>query len=369
MKLSYDPNNTAWSRSSQQFGQKLLLSRGWTPGSSLGVKGAPYVKNSANSSHVRIAVKDDNLGLGARNAGRSDDAPTTGLEGLQDLLGRLNGKDEKLLKKEGRSRENTKRTLYAERRWGFGIFVSGGLLVGDRIQDQEDESLEATAPAQADSFDDPSLKLRVRRKVHKRKKEKDKKAQKSRASNKASTSIQCAALDINLPSEKTSTVNNEEDANILEIAENDTLEAQRRSEKTERKAHRRARKAEKLVARSLEKEQAQEPPDTRPPVRDAGKQALPATTRSPEVAKVHARHTVRQRAIQHKKMSLTDQRALNEVWGYRQPFSAMLTTTDLDDQRLVLRCGASVECSSQQYCPLPAVPRCHLSNQTNLQRA
>ncbi|KAI4175665.1 MAG: hypothetical protein LQ346_008043, partial [Caloplaca aetnensis] len=305
VKLSYDPNNTAWSRSSEQFGQKLLLSHGWTPGASLGVKGAPYVNNPASLTHVRITAKDDNLGLGARSSGRGDEGPTTGLDGLQDLLGRLNGMEEKKLKKQHRSREETRRTLYAERRWGFGCFVSGGFLVGDKILDHGDGPLTSARPVV--NVRGSSQEAGVQSKVLKKKRDKHKTAKDLSPPQEATNTAQCLDSEKNCPGKQAPWLDDEQDAKQSDTAGAGALAAQRRLEKMERKAMRRVRKVGKLAARTLEHEVQI------PPVNEVGKRAPAAGIRLSEGEKVHGRHAVRQRDRMFKKMSMLDPRALNEI--------------------------------------------------------
>lgn len=248
-------------------------------------------------------MKDDNLGLGARNGARNDDGPTTGLDGLQHLLGRLNGKDEKLLEKEQRCREDTKRTLYAERRWGLGSFVSGGFLVKDRIQDRVDVSLERVAPT--NSLSDKGSKKVSKSKLHKTRKEKSEKARESMPLHGTVTLAQGSSSATSSQSKNPSGIDNEPDAEQPGTSEDSTLKANRRLAKMERRAQRKARNAEKAAARALE-QTTREPPDSIP---SAGE----AKTQVSEAARTHGRHAVRQRFIQHKKMSLADQKALNEV--------------------------------------------------------
>lgn len=113
-----------------------MTSQGWQPGDHLGVKGAAHAEfhTDANFSHIRVAIKDDNLGLGAKIGSGVGPGECTGLDAFQNLLGRLNGRDEEEMEKEQKSREDLKRAIYAEQRWGTIRFVKGGLLVGDKIQ-------------------------------------------------------------------------------------------------------------------------------------------------------------------------------------------------------------------------------------------
>ena len=136
-KLSQDPNNTTWSRSATKYGQKILQSHGWTPGESLGASGTAYsdLRSVASVSHIKIALKDDNLGLGAKHDAARASNETTGLDVFQDLLGRLNGRGIIDMNKNRSQRSNLRSSTYIKQRWGNLRFVSGGLLVGDRLTD------------------------------------------------------------------------------------------------------------------------------------------------------------------------------------------------------------------------------------------
>ena len=136
-KLSHDPNNTAWSRSATKYGQKILQSHGWTPGDLLGAPDAPYseLRSAASVSHLRIRLKDDNLGLGAQHETAYDGKEATSLGIFEDLLGRLNGRSTIELEKDRAHRSNLKGSAYVNQRWGKLRFVSGGLLVGAELRD------------------------------------------------------------------------------------------------------------------------------------------------------------------------------------------------------------------------------------------
>lgn len=336
VKLSHDPNNTAWTRSSSNFGQKLLLSQGWTPGSVLGASNASYTDSPASLSHVRITVKDDNLGLGARKGAQHDDDRTTGLDGLQLLLGRLNGKDQRELQHEQRSREDSRRAFYADHRWGFGNFVSGGFLVGDRIQhaDEKKPSQVANVASSSDAL------FKVAGSKEGAPKTKKKKGQ-GRASNhtySAATLGMDKPLSTVHPNTISQDVELRPEAKQPRTAEDCTVDVQRKTEKMERRARRKARKEEKAAAKVLN-QQKEKPPKSTHSFAGQETQASLAAPRSVEAEQTHGRHAVRRRFIQHKKMSLTDQKALNEVCGFTGPFVAMLTLMiDIDDTSLVLQC-------------------------------
>jgi len=153
-KLSHDPNNIKWTRDTGGFGHKILTAQGWQPGEILGAKNASHAEfhTAANASHIRVVVKDDNLGLGAKKGKGLADSECTGLDVFQSLLGRLNGKKEDELAKKQRSREEVKRAIHTGKRWGSIIFVRGGYLVGDKIQELVEKEEDRAQKLASDTF-------------------------------------------------------------------------------------------------------------------------------------------------------------------------------------------------------------------------
>jgi Pin2-interacting protein X1 len=158
MKLSHDPNNTKWTNDTASFGHKIMKSQGWEPGQYLGAKDANQAEHytAANASHIRVAVKDDNLGIGAKIGSGVGHGECTGLDAFKNLLGRLNGKDEDELEKEQKSREDLRRAIYTEKRWGSVRFVPGGFLIGDKIQHLIDSEAERIRKLALGTSDDSS---------------------------------------------------------------------------------------------------------------------------------------------------------------------------------------------------------------------
>ncbi|KAL4963512.1 telomerase inhibitor/ribosome biogenesis protein PXR1 [Aspergillus stella-maris] len=146
-KISHDPNNTNWSRSTSGFGHKILSSQGWTPGSFLGAQNAAHADmfTAASASHIRVIVKDDTLGLGARSKRNPLDEPT-GLDAFKGLLGRLNGRSDAELQADQRKRDDVKLARYAATKWQAVRFISGGLLAQEK-----DESTKEDRPPVAKS--------------------------------------------------------------------------------------------------------------------------------------------------------------------------------------------------------------------------
>lgn len=147
--MQTDPNNTTWARNTDSFGQKILRAQGWAPGEFLGAKDAAHARHhtEASSSHIRVVVKEDNLGLGAK---RNNGDQCTGLDAFQDLLGRLNGKTEATIEVEREARMAVKRNLYVERKFGVMKFVQGGWLVGDQETAAIDALVEGNKSARSD---------------------------------------------------------------------------------------------------------------------------------------------------------------------------------------------------------------------------
>lgn len=138
-----------------------MKSQGWQPGEYLGIKNAPHAEfhTEANASHIRVVLKDDNLGIGAKKGSGLEQGECVGLDVFQNLLGRLNGRDEDEIEREQKSREDLKRAIYTERKWGSIRFVSGGFLIGDKIQDLIDgeaERMRQLAVDSSSSLDDSS---------------------------------------------------------------------------------------------------------------------------------------------------------------------------------------------------------------------
>ncbi|KAJ6786006.1 hypothetical protein PWT90_02986 [Aphanocladium album] len=135
-KISNDPNNTKWTRDTTTFGQKILRSQGWQPGQFLGAQDAPHAElhSAASASYIRVVLKDDMKGLGFNKAKEDE---VTGLDVFSDLLSRLNGKSEAAVQEDQQARLAIKTNRYVEMRWGPMRFVRGGLLVGDKLKEDE----------------------------------------------------------------------------------------------------------------------------------------------------------------------------------------------------------------------------------------
>ncbi|KJZ72647.1 hypothetical protein HIM_08006 [Hirsutella minnesotensis 3608] len=166
-KINKDPNNTKWSRDTTTFGQKILRAQGWQPGQYLGAKDAAHsdLHTAANSSHIRVSVKDDVKGLGFT---KSREDVVTGLDVFSDLLSRLNGKSAEAIEGDRQARLVMKTNAYVEQKWGPMRFVRGGLLVGDNME-QEEPSAESSTSESEDKGEDSNEPPKKDKKNKKRK--------------------------------------------------------------------------------------------------------------------------------------------------------------------------------------------------------
>ncbi|RYP70041.1 hypothetical protein DL771_005732 [Monosporascus sp. 5C6A] len=179
-KLAHDPNNTKWSRNETTFGHRILRAQGWEPGNVLGAKDAGHagLHSAASSAPIKVVLKDDTLGLGAK-VRQKQSTECTGLDGFKDLLGRLNGKSDDTIEKERKLRSDIKTSLYVERRYGPMRFVGGGLLVGDQMQALVStdpttlgrESTQNSTPESVEEGRESSNKAKKEKKPKKRKAE------------------------------------------------------------------------------------------------------------------------------------------------------------------------------------------------------
>lgn len=187
-KLSTDPNNTAWAKSTTSFGHKMLSKQGWKPGDFLGAENASHASHytAANASHIKVMLREDNLGIGAKIG--TQNAETFGLSMFSGLLGRLNGKEEDRAVMQ--KKEETLRDVQLKLKYGNMNFVSGGMLVGDKMQEVKtdlghlkdggvvavQESKKRKAGSDGSEEDEKSAKKRRKAEEKEKKKKKEKKA-------------------------------------------------------------------------------------------------------------------------------------------------------------------------------------------------
>ncbi|EEP82943.1 conserved hypothetical protein [Uncinocarpus reesii 1704] len=280
-KISHDPNNTTWSRSTTGYGHRIMSAQGWTPGSFLGAPNAAHSSSytSASSSHIRVVLKDDTLGLGARPRNPLAEDEPTGLDAFKDLLGRLNGKSETELVQEQRRREDIKLLSYVERRWKTMAFIPGGYLVKeDSIDDLSDEH-EA---AGRDSSGLVKESLKTTRTCHKTEDRKETTADSAKINKSADKQANVTASELESYSKR----------NKKKSKKRKEIEAQ--AEESERKPH-----------ISIEASSPVDKPTAK--LKRKRETAIEIKEHRPL-----GRHVIRNRYIQQKKMALMDTKSLNE---------------------------------------------------------
>lgn len=257
---------------------------------------------------------------------------------FQDLLGRLNGKSEVELENAQEPRAQLQRNLYTERRWGILQFVSGGLLVGDRIHETGKEngdesdvlktdtevSLHGALPFSHRAIDGSSDASQ--HKKHKRLK----KSRNSRAMDAAA--IERTSLEVETPAHDASIIGLQTDSGPrplnVDTAIAEPEKTQRRAEKAERKLRRKIKRENRHATKAQAPQGGRASPtpvstQEQPPDQDrsSAPAPIPLIQHPRTVPSVrardgrHGRHAVRERYIKHKKMVMMDSKALNEV-GY-----------------------------------------------------
>jgi Pin2-interacting protein X1 len=332
-----------------------MTSQGWQPGQYLGAKDAKHAEfhTAANASHIRVSIKDDNLGLGAKNGSGVGHGECTGLDAFKNLLGRLNGKDEDELVKEQQSRDDLRRAIYTERRWGSIRFVPGGFLIGDKIQhliDAEADRIRKIAlgdssDSASDSSDSPSeeeedapapvekTKKSKKRKLDAMEKEapelvadkvkKSKKKRKSEASPDSSEETEAALKAAKKQAKK--------DRKAKEAAEENVGndDVKERKDRKKEKKDKRERKEKPTSTEEPEKNESRKKKkskrekdidkvDSSEGSRASTKESTPATpitidTSGRSTPLMGGRHAVRARNIAQKRMASMDVAALNQV--------------------------------------------------------
>lgn len=326
IKLSHDPNNTAWSRSATKYGQKILQSHGWTPGELLGASGAPHsgLQSAASASHIKITLKDDNLGLGAKLEAARDSNETTGLDEFQNLLGRLNGRSTTDLTKDKIHRSNLRSSAYMDQRWGNLGFVSGGLLVGAELIDPAKGEHDACNDSQQTSshhskngnLPEANSLQEIRSETSRRKEHKKRKISRGVHNVKENTMGVDWRRNPVVESERESHTSPKDTFDQVQIDK-----VRSHAEKAERKLKRRVKRDARHSLKVREQSSILPSPDliqlASPDIGEVAVASHPlrennASTKSSQGLGA-GRLAVRHRHIQHKKMCMMDKKALNEV--------------------------------------------------------
>ncbi|CAI4216359.1 unnamed protein product [Parascedosporium putredinis] len=144
-RISKDPNNHRWVKDETTFGQRIL--RSWLDARRPPRRGrcaSCLLHGAANSSYIRVLLKEDAGGLGYRPGGVSGENDIAGIDEVKDIFARLNGKVE--TEEEKRERERRKAMVYLGQKIGGITFVRGGFLVQDGL-----DLIETSSPNPADA--------------------------------------------------------------------------------------------------------------------------------------------------------------------------------------------------------------------------
>lgn len=319
VKLSHDPNNTNWSKDTDSYGHKILASQGWQPGQYLGAENANHREHygKANASHIRVLLREDNLGLGAKIGAES--AEKFGLSQFSGLLGRLNGKTEEVSEKQKKAQADVKLAMYQGRKYGHMPFVSAGFLVGDRIERVFDPGTRRGVDKPKVQPDAVVAGAEAARSDKKRKRDLVKDATvgphtASGVSASPSTEAKAERRERRKREKAEKAKHTASADGALSDTKGKQSEAHRKAEKAARKEERRRRrerKAEAVAAAAIIKRH--EAPSQVESGSDSDDGEVVAKV-VPVVQKVAlGRHTARHRYIQQKRMAAMDPQALKEA--------------------------------------------------------
>ncbi|KAI5783560.1 hypothetical protein EDC01DRAFT_211291 [Geopyxis carbonaria] len=311
-KIGKDPRNTFWSGNTSRFGHKHLEALGWTPGDTLGDKNSTYHAaghiTDASSSGVRIHLKDDNLGIGAKRGAAEE---CTGLLGLQGLLGRLNGDDKvvEMVKKE----ESRRQDAFFSQKFGMR-FVRGEVLHSDDILKLREKMVaEGTAKVVKEEIgnsEQSSASEKSEKKKRKRESREDGESSKKRPKSKSKKSKRdkSATTDDETESGKKSaeTSDSEDDGKSKAKKRKDKKKAKRK-DKEERKKEKKEKK------RKSKKSKSSTPDSSSDSSSESEAEAAPVVPVAPVRTALTGRRAIRARYIAAKRSATMDSKSLNEI--------------------------------------------------------
>ncbi|KZL81367.1 g-patch domain-containing protein [Colletotrichum incanum] len=346
-KIGKDPNNTKWTKDTDSFGQKILRSQGWEPGQYLGAKDAAHAVHhtAANASFIRVALKDDMLGLGFKQA---RDDRVTGMDVFSDLLGRLNGKSSESIDKERQARATLQGTLYCDTKFGPMRFVRGGWLVGDQVKDEptaepkeedKDDVKTEDVPAVGETSGKKSKKRKAEESSEDDSSSEDEKAKKKRRKEekKAAKKLKAEADSEEMSASEKKDKKRKSKSAKEDASEDTQDETEKKSKKDKKKkvkkeaesdeeessddkASKKKRKGETDAEKAARKEEKKR----RKEEKRAKKEALRESTSTPSTSTptasgtstpvLRGHHAVRSRWIAQKRMATMDDKALNAIF-------------------------------------------------------
>jgi Pin2-interacting protein X1 len=295
-----------------------LAAQGWKPGDYLGAENASHADHytAANASHIRVMLREDNLGLGAQ-IGKGN-AETFGLSMFSGLLGRLNGKTDDELEAQRKARRDAEIRIQHEQRYGHMNFVSGGFLVGDKMETKAEMKPASTAAISTtkrkhSAVDEEGTTAQSKEKKPKipigmNLKDRNAATADSSSSSENSDSENEELEDRGEKAEKpVSKKKRSKSQQGSKSAEEKVQKAREKAERRARKEERRKRKEERQARRALKASKKAQ--------KAAGQIAEPSVAvGSTAVTSNGSRHATRQRYIQQKRMASMDPKALKEIF-------------------------------------------------------
>lgn len=240
-----------------------------------------------------------------------------GLDGLQDLLGRLNGKDEEQLGKEAESRDKLRKEVIVSQRYGMR-FVRGETYVssdieallkriegekkhpeeGERKIKEEGEGESDGEPIKAEDTELSSVRAKKEKKP-KREKSSSKSASVTPAGTDSEKSFgkrKRTHDDDSSRTAKEEKPNKEKALKMSKKSKNGETREERKTRREREKSEKGARKAGKINKK-----------------RKSSSDSAPSGTATPSYSALVGRQAVRHRYIAAKRSSVMDAKALNEV--------------------------------------------------------
>lgn len=315
-----------------------MAAQGWKPGQFLGAENANHSDHytQANASHIRVMLRDDNLGLGAQK-GKSN-AETFGLSTLSGIFGRLNGKSDVEVQKQQDTQRDWQLRSYQAQKYGFMNFVSGGLLVGDKMELPEQHKVVETVDQPVKNEEAAGVKKSKKRKAEEEDGAEESGKSKKRKSKGADAVVPEASAETaeagaskkskkdrkKRKTDETSADSNEEQA-VAKSSKKDKKrkegedsddapvddEKRLKREKRARKEERRRRKEEKRAKKAAKEASREQSSDSSSAEEIGAAKAVQPTPAQPMFG--GSRHAVRQRYIQQKRMASMNAQAMSEI--------------------------------------------------------
>lgn len=278
---------------------------------------------------VKIVLKEDRFGLGARGGINCGSEQCTGLDAFQGILGRLNGQNEPQLQLQGNFSEGQMKNVHQESRTGVVRFVSGGFM-GETRKDKrtEENMIEPVLFSKGlllngdDGVQQVQTQLKCKDKTPNHREpsnpleHKDSRIQRATGNWTVANeskflgeeSYRCTIPDDQGHHKKKSSL-------VVDSESLDLCTAGRRVDKVDRKLKRRMKREEQAVLVEKRKTSidvlAGPFQETQAPIPFAPGPVLRSVPRTEKP--LEGRHAVRQRYIRQKKMAIMDSKALNEV--------------------------------------------------------